>query len=95
MCFYHWTSMFFSISPNEYNEALQDEIWGCFKYIGIPYDSLMNMPIQTRKYFIARHNKETEDINNKADGKTENYTGEATSEYTKMSMIDYKRLGPR
>jgi hypothetical protein len=55
--------MFFSISPNDYADALLDEIYGCFKYIGIPYDTVMNMPIQNRKYFIARHNHDTEELN--------------------------------
>ena len=49
--------MFFSISPNDFGEALLDEIYGCFKYIGIPIDTVMNMPVQNRKYFISRINK--------------------------------------
>lgn len=87
--------MFFSISPNDYAESLLDEIYGCFKYIGIPIDTVMNMPIQDRKYFIARHNKDCEAINQKHSNNSYNITGEAVSEYTNMSMNDYKRLGPR
>ena len=57
----------------------------------------MNMPVQTRKYFITRHNKETEIQNNSLDGysKSETLTGEATLEYSKISHTDYKRLKPR
>ena len=95
-CFYHWTSTFFSISSKEYADALLDEIYGCFKYIGIPIDTIMKMPTQTRKYFISRHNKECEETNKKySNENSSNITGEATSEFTKMSMTDYKRLGPR
>ena len=55
------------------------------------------MPVQTRKYFITRHNKETEIQNNSLDGysKSETLTGEATLEYSKISHTDYKRLKPR
>jgi hypothetical protein len=86
--------MFFSISPNEYADALLDEIYGCFKYIGIPIDTVMNMPVQNRKYFISRHNKDTEELNNKySSNKNITATGESTKSYTQISMNDNKRLG--
>lgn len=53
------TNLFFSISPKEYETAFKEEIWGCYKYIGIPLDTIYNMPIQDRKYFIQRHNAES------------------------------------
>ena len=85
--------MFFSISPNDYSEALLDEIYGCFKYIGIPIDTVMNMPIQTRKYFISRHNHDTEEINrNYGNGDTVSKSGESTLNYTQISMKDSKYL---
>ena len=87
--------MFFSISPNEYYDALLDEIYGCFKYIGIPIDTVMNMPVQTRKYFISRHNKDTEEINNKHGDKKITTTGEATESFSKISISDYDRLRPK
>lgn len=85
--------MFFSISPNEYADALLDEIYGCFKYIGIPIDTVMNMPVQNRKYFISRHNHDTEELNKKhTNDKSVSVTGEGTHEYTQISMNDYKLL---
>lgn len=88
--------MFFSISPNEYSEALLDEIYGCFKYIGIPIDTVMNMPVQNRKYFIAKHNDECEELNRKYGKKDSiNINGEGTTDYTQMSISDHKYLGPR
>jgi hypothetical protein len=88
--------MFFSISSKEYADALLDEIYGCFKYIGIPIDTVMSLPTQTRKYFISRHNYECEKQNKSYSNQpSSSITGEATNEYTKMSMNDYKRLGPR
>lgn len=88
--------MFFSISPNEYAEALLNEIYGCFKYIGIPIDTVMNMPVQNRKYFIAKHNYECEEMNKKYNGNNSiNINGEGTGQYTQMSISDHKYLGPR
>lgn len=85
--------MFFSISPNEYANALLDEIYGCFKYIGIPIDTVMNMPIQNRKYFIQRHNHDTEELNKKyGGGDTVSTSGEGTLSYTQTSMSDSKYL---
>lgn len=94
LSFYRWTNIFFSISPNDYADALLDEIYGCFKYIGIPIDTIMNMPVQNRKYFISRHNHDTDELNRKYSNNNNsiNITGEGTSQYTRMSMNDYKRL---
>ena len=49
---------------------LKEELWGCFKYIGIPFETLEKMPIRDRKYYILRHNseqldKKKDDINKK------------------------------
>lgn len=53
----------------------------------------MNMPIQNRKYFIAKHNKDCEDINNKhSNTNSSTLSGDATSTFTKMSMSDYNRM---
>jgi hypothetical protein len=52
------------------------------------------MPVQNRKYFISRHNKDTEAQNNIIEGhsKSEIYTGEATNTFSKISMLDYNRI---
>lgn len=90
--FYRWTTIFFSISPDDYANALMDEIYGCFKYIGIPIDTIMNMPIQNRKYFIYRHNRDCDELNKSNNGDVITITGEATDVYSKISMTDYKHL---
>lgn len=72
-----------------------DEIYGCFKYIGIPIQTVMNMPVQERKYFISRHNKDCDEMNKKhGDSKSITVTGEATESYSKISMADHKYLNP-
>lgn len=35
---------------------LKEELWGCFKYIKIPFDILYKMPTRERKFYIKRHN---------------------------------------
>lgn len=60
MCFCNLTSTFFSTLPDDYEQRLQDEIYGCFKYIGIPIETVYHMPVQNRRYFIMRHNAEQE-----------------------------------
>jgi hypothetical protein len=46
--------------PSEYEKSFKEEIWGCFKYVGIPMDVLMNMPIADRRYYIMMHNQQAE-----------------------------------
>ena len=50
--------MFSGISPN-YQTTLKEELFGCFKYIHIPMDTLMKMPVKDRRYYIKRHNEIT------------------------------------
>lgn len=61
-CFSRLTNIFFSTFPSDYENILLDEIWGCVKYVGIPYDTIMSMPIQNRRYFIQRHNHEQDKL---------------------------------
>lgn len=56
--------MLFSTSYDA-EKNLMEEIWGCFKYIGIPIDTLYKMPTRNRKYFIQLHNGETQKENAK------------------------------
>ena len=90
MCFSNLTNFFFLIQTDEYEKALKEEIWGCFKYIGIPIDTIMNMPFQDRKYFIQRHNREEKELKEDIEGKGENHVieGEAINTYAKLTQND-------
>ena len=59
--------MFSGISPN-FAQTLREELFGCFKYIHIPYSELMTMPTRDRKYYIKRHNEVTKEANEKGHG---------------------------
>lgn len=48
--------------PEQYERNLKEELWGCFKYIGIPWETLYNMPIQDRRFYIQKHNADQEGI---------------------------------
>lgn len=54
--------MYFSTLPSEYERELKEEIWGMFKYMGIPIETIYAMPIHDRKFYIMKHNEEQEGI---------------------------------
>ena len=49
------TILFSSISP-DYERNLKDELFACFKHIGIPFDVLEKMPIRDRRFYIYKYN---------------------------------------
>jgi hypothetical protein len=67
--------LFSGISPN-FNQLLREELFGCFKYIHIPYSELMKMPTRDRKFYIQKHNEVTA-AENKKSGNTMEISGEA------------------
>lgn len=89
------TNFYFSISPNEYARNLLDEIWGCFKHIGMSWDMIMKLPIQDRRALIHKHNLEQETINNEIEGRgntnVRTYEGESINTFAKMEQNDIKR----
>lgn len=88
LSFFNLTSLFFSTLPENYEAILQDELWGCFRYIGLPYETLWKMPIQIRKYWIQKHNMEQEGIqeerNKEKNGNKVN--GVSLNTYAKMEQ---------
>ena len=60
--FLNGTIMFSGISP-DFSTALKDELFGCFRYIHIPYSELMTMPVRDRKQYIKMHNEATKEEN--------------------------------
>lgn len=77
------TILFSSISPN-YERNLKEELYGCFKYIGIPFDILDKMPTRDRKFYIAKHNGIVEEENAREKGNSIN--GEALDAYTDLAQ---------
>ena len=82
------TILFSSISPN-FERNLKDELYGCFKYIGIPFDVLDRMPVRDRKFYIAKHKGITEEENNK--NRNENtINGELSNTYANLHQLNEK-----
>ena len=79
--FFRGTTLFSTISP-DYERNLKEELFNCFKYIGIPFDLLYRMPTRDRKFYILRHNKTTEGENT---GKTKESNTDINS-YARQSM---------
>lgn len=92
LCFYNLTNTYFSISPTEYYRNLQDELWGCFKYIGMPWDMIMSLPIQDRRYFIQKHNAEQDALSsqNSNKGNVRTYEGSAINAFAKNEQNNRK-----
>lgn len=68
-----------------------DEIWGCFKHVGMSWDMIMKMPIQDRRALIQRHNREQEEIenriNNENNGTDRTYEGEMINTFAKLDQL--------
>jgi hypothetical protein len=86
--------MFSSVSP-DYEENLKEELFGCFKYVGIPFDVLDRMPTRDRKYYIMRHNRSVEEENARMKhemGEHSNTNDVDIDAYTKLEQSNIKNL---
>ena len=55
-------SLFSSIEYGpEYEYSFWNEIYGCVNYLNLPYDTVMNLPVYIRKFWIQRHNRQVEE----------------------------------
>ena len=65
-----------------------EEIWGCVKYIGLPYETVMSMPVRNRKIWINRHNMEGDikkEMEERKNG-VNKISGEALNTYAGMEQ---------
>ena len=76
--------------PNEYEAKLDKEVWGCVKYIGIPYETVMKMPVYKRKNFIRMHNEEQAGIDHKRnlEENRNKVSGELINDYAKLEQAN-------
>lgn len=74
-----------------------DEIWGCFKHVGMSWDMIMKLPIQDRRTLIQKHNREQEAINNEIEGNNSpsnrTYEGEMINTFAKMEQSNMRKGG--
>ena len=66
---------------------LKEEMFACFKYVGIPFNILDKMPVRDRKYYIHKYNEYMEERNRAMSGAMSNeITGEGLSDFTDQSQ---------
>ena len=73
-----------------------DEIWGCFKHIGMSYDMIMKLPIQDRRALIYKHNMEQDAISrefDKTQGNVRTYEGESLNTFARLEQSNQRRGG--
>ena len=81
--------MLYTVDTNVFELNFWEEIYGCVKYIGIPYDTVMAMPVQDRKTWIQKHNIEAKkkdtppDVKERGSG---NISGEMLNGFAKREQ---------
>jgi hypothetical protein len=72
-----------------------DEIWGCFKHVGMSWDMIMKLPIQDRRTLIYKHNIEQEELEkdqNTSDGSSNRYyEGDSINTFARMEQSNTRR----
>lgn len=70
-----------------------DEVYGCVKYLEIPYETVMKMPIRQRKDWIRRHNHEQSQLDsavkkrrNQLNGSTQTIEGDDLNVYARQEQ---------
>ena len=82
-------SLFSSIEYGpDYEYSFWNEIYGCVNYLNIPYDTVMNMPIYVRKFWIQRHNRQAEEEEASREAQKDGSVvgGEALNAYAKVEQ---------
>lgn len=82
--------MLYSADAEVFEINFWNEIWGCVKYIGLPYDTVMNMPIQDRKVWIQKHNIESK--NEGKDPNEGNVSGFMINAYAENEQNNMKNM---
>ena len=75
-----------------------DELWGCFKHVGMSWDMIMKLPIQDRRLLIQKHNKEQEEMDKMYNGNENgsdmrHYEGEALNTYAQLEQRNKRNGG--
>lgn len=65
---------------------LKEELFACFKYIGIPLNILDKMPVRDRKFYIHRYNKYMEEKERAMKDSGGGFTTEDIEGYTDQSQ---------
>ena len=58
----------FSLTSPDAEKSLKEELFGCFKYVGIPFEVLDKMPVRDRRLYISLHNIHVQKENERMNG---------------------------
>lgn len=76
-----------------------DELWGCFKHVGMSWDMIMKLPIQDRRALINKHNYEQDELNKEYTGENNlnnrYYEGDSINTFARMEQSNMKKGGGR
>lgn len=82
---------------NDYEMRFWNEIFGCVNYLNLPYDTVMNMPIHVRKFWIQKHNQTIEEQEKeraeKGNGKQATVSGAMLNSYAKTEQSKKDIIG--
>ena len=66
---------------------LWDELWGCINYLKMPYDTVLQMPVYIRKFWILKHNEVNQNSKNEnSDSNSTTVNGIALNTYAQMEQ---------
>jgi len=89
-------SLFSSIKYDaEYEASFWEEIYGCVNYLNLPYDTVMNLPIYIRKFWIRKHNQKANEEEENAENMTagNKVGGVALNAYARIEQGSEKNGG--
>ena len=82
-------SLFSSVKyDQEYELSFWNEIYGCVNYLNLPYETVMNLPVYIRKFWIQKHNQAVEEEKRAAEGSDKMTTvgGESLNAFARTEM---------
>ena len=60
------STILFSYISSEFKMLFEKEIFGCMTYVGIDHNTLWDMPVFRRKFYISMHNEKIKEANEKS-----------------------------
>ena len=81
-------NLFLSIERGQEQEFnFWNEIYGCVNYLNLPYDTVMNLPVFIRKFWIEKHNRDIREGEERASGNSDKTVdGISINEYARIEQ---------
>lgn len=76
-------------NDGESYRGLWEELYGCNSYLKIPFDTLMDMPVHIRKFWIQKYNSDNNETSYN-DPNTNVINGEGINTYASLEQMKAK-----